>query len=243
MSERATSKRPRATVADRLRAIEEAPVGEKIARVRPVSTGEQWTVTLEGKASFRLAGSVLTELQLGVGEEWTPELAVKARALQGVAFARHDALMIVQRRAVTRKGLIDKLAQKGHARPDADEAAAALERVGLIDDARVADSAARSAVRKGGVGKRLVEQKLRAKGVGPEAAKEAAERAMEGRDVLADALGLARKKARSSMGRGDRRSATRKVAAALARRGFDVDVCRKATKRALDELEGYDDDD
>ncbi len=240
----AKKKRPRATVRDRLRAIEEAPTGEKITRVRPVSGGEMWTITLESKANFRLGSTVLMDLQLGVGEVWSPEVALRARTMQGLALARHDGLMIVQRRAVTSKGLVDKLAQKGHTREDAALAAEALERVGLIDDARVAEAAARSAARKGDVGARLLEQKLRQRGVGMEDAKKAAADALEGRDPMEDALAFARKKARSSMGRVDHVAATRRINGALARRGFDSSVCREATKRALRELAegGYDDD-
>ncbi|MEM1423984.1 MAG: RecX family transcriptional regulator [Planctomycetota bacterium] len=241
--ERPKKKRPRPGVRDRLRAIEEAPTGETVKRVRPVAGGEQWTLTLEGGASFRLGSSVLMELQLGVGEEWTAERALRARGLQGFALARHDGLMIVQRRAVTRKGLVDALAKKGHDRADAGEAAEALERVGLIDDARVAEAAARSASRKGDIGVRLLEQKLMQKGVGREDAKAAAAGALEGRDIMEDALGLARKKARSSAGRLEHDAASRRIAASLARRGFDPETCRQATRRALRECaEGYDGD-
>lgn len=240
--ERRTKKRPRKTVGEWLTLIEEAPIGERIVKVRPVSGGEKWTLVLEGGASFRLGSSSLTELQLGVGEEWTRDRSERARRLEGVGLARHDGLMIVQRRSVTRKGLVDALARKGHARTDADLAAEALERVGLIDDARVAQQAASSIVRRGGVGKRLVEQKLRAKGVSMEEAKKAAADATEGHDPVEDALVLARKKVRSSMGRGDPASVRRKVGAALARRGFDMQTCREATTRAVRELKEEQDD-
>jgi hypothetical protein len=147
--ERTTKKRrPRATVGERLQAIVEAPTGQRVKRVRPVTNGETWTVTLEDGASFRLASAIVTELGLGVGVEWTDALAASARARQGVAMARHDGLMTLQRRAVTAKGLVDTLARKGHAREDAREAVEALARVGLIDDARVAEAAARSIARK-----------------------------------------------------------------------------------------------
>ena len=230
------ARKPRASVQDRLRAIEEAPHDEKITRVRPVADGEQWTVTLESKASFRVGSQLMTDLRLGIGEVWTAEIASRARAMQGFAFARHAGLMIIQRRAVTKKGLVDTLARKGHARTDAEQAAEALQRVGLIDDERVAEAAARSAARKGDVGRRLVEQKLRQKGVGAKDAKAAAERALEGRDAMEDALAFARKKARGSMGRVDHVAATRRIGSALARRGFDPETCREATRRALREL-------
>ena len=244
MSEdRPRKKRPRAGVRERLAAIVEAPTGEAIKKVKPVADGEQWTLTLEGGASFRLGSSVLMELQLGVGEVWTAERALRARGLQGFALARHDGLMVVQRRAVTKKGLVDALARMGHDREDAAAAAAALERVGLIDDKRVAEAAARSASRKGDIGVRLLEQKLMQKGVGREEAKAAASEALEGRDAMEDALGLARKKARSSAGRLEYEVASRRIAASLARRGFDAQTCREATSRALRELrDGYDED-
>ncbi|GAB4515218.1 MAG: hypothetical protein Tsb0013_19740 [Phycisphaerales bacterium] len=242
VEERPKKKRPRVTVRERLLAIEEAPVGASVKRVRPVSNGEQWTITLEGGHAFRLGSSVLTELQVGVGEVWTDERSRRARTLQAFALARHDGLLIVQRRAVTKKGLVDALAKKGHDREDAREAAEALERVGLIDDARVAEAAARSAARKGDLGRRLLEQKLMQKGVGREEARSAAERALEGRDPMEDALALARKKARSVAGRLDHATATRRIGAALARRGFDPETCREATRRALRESggDGYD---
>ncbi len=228
-------RRPRVTPGERIEAIRCAERDQRIKRVKPLADGEHWEIKLENGDAFRLGSALMTQLGLGPGVEWDNERAETAAREQAVAFARHDGLGIVSRRAITRSGLVTALLRKGHAKPDAERAAEILERVGLIDDERVAQAHARSLVRRGGVGARRIEQALRAKGVGGEAARRAATEALDGTDPMEEALAFARKKARTLVHRVEREVAERRIGAALARRGFDAGICREAAKAAVDQ--------
>ncbi len=63
----------------------------------------------------------------------------------------------------------------------------------------------------------------------------AARDATAGRDELEDAVELARKRVARRSGRGDREKEARALHGFLARRGFDMGVCRRAVQRVMRE--------
>lgn len=175
--------------------------------------------------------------------------------------ARYWALRILSRSAVSRGGLIVKLQRKGRGRSGsrgegggaagidlatATRIADDLQAKGFLDDRRYAESVVAAELRRKPAGARLLEMKLRAKRIEPGVAREVVAAAIaeqrtnlrdRDEDPLAPALDLARRKLRTMDGGGgrvDEQAAARRIYSLLARRGFDPDVCREVTRRAID---------
>lgn len=167
----------------------------------------------------------------GVG--WNAMMA--ERAIDGLHAdaARRFAMSSLRKRAQSRGQVIDKLTQRGTPRPIAQRVADELTEVGAIDDAALANAAAHAMVERRPAGRRLIEVKLRGKRLDAGMAKAAAENAVRGRDVLADALAVARKHARSLPEKLDHAARQRRLLGALARRGFESDICFQAVRRTL----------
>ncbi len=172
-------------------------------------------------------------LHLALGAEWTEPLAARVAELGAERAARAEALRRLARRAFSRAGLIDALTRKGHDRKVAQHVVDQLASKGLIDDRAFADAAARDLLARKPAGRRRIESDLRAKRVPGDVAAEAARSAVEGRDPLADALSLIRRRAESGAKRLDPQTLARRLSSLLARRGYDSDTCRKAVATAL----------
>ena len=108
-----------------------------------------------------------------------------------------------------------------------------LVRAGVLDDERLAESLVRRQVQAKPAGKVVLVAKLRQRGIAGGLAKEAVEEGLRGRDLLADAVELARRKVRGSKPGLERQVLERRVFAYLARRGFESEVCRSAVERAV----------
>ena len=108
-----------------------------------------------------------------------------------------------------------------------------LERAGLIDDARLAASLVGSLRRRGGAGRRLMEQKLRARKIGREVSDAAIEGALAGVDPYEEALALARGRAARMKSDTDRAARTRRLHGFLARRGYEGDVCWRVVREVV----------
>lgn len=146
---------------------------------------------------------------------------------------RDVALRLLGARALTVHELRTRLAKRGFA---ADEVAGVCERLlaaGLLDDAALARRAAEAELARRAAGPRLVLMKLLRRGV-ERATAEAAVAAVFGeRDAGADADREAARAVRRLPASVDAAAAWRRVAGALARRGFDAATARAAAERAL----------
>ncbi len=232
----AKKRRERATPRDKLAPLDAIAPGDTIERIKPTRNPERWTLETAAGARATIHTDVLTRHGLGPGVEWTPELACAVRGDQQRALAYADALGVITRSVVTRARLMTKLRSKGHETEAAQAAADRLEHAGLLDDRRASFAAARAiANRNGGAGRRLIESKLRAQGVHESLAREATDEALADRDSLADATALAQKKWRTLRERTDAATAKRRIAAALARRGFDLETVWEAVRRVVRE--------
>ncbi len=78
--------------------------------------------------------------------------------------AKQRALKILERRDVSRKMLLDKLAEKGIEPKDAEEVADWLCGLGVVDDRRFAGLVVRNCARKG-YGERRIREELYQKGI------------------------------------------------------------------------------
>jgi len=114
-----------------------------------------------------------------------------------------------------------------------DELIAAFERLGYLDDARLAEQLVHSGSDRKGQGRKAIAQTLAKRGVAREIADAALEELPD--DDYERALEFARSKASSMRGL-ERDVAVRRLAGQLARRGYGGPVAMNATRQALDEL-------
>lgn len=149
--------------------------------------------------------------------------------------ARRAALASLQRSMCSKKRLMERLSRRGHDRAILEGVCEELRAAGILDEEAMARSAARSMAARRASGVRLIEQKLRSRGIDGETAQRAAREATADRDPLEDATALARKKLAGMSGGLERVVVVRRLSGALARRGFDADVCRRAVERVMGE--------
>lgn len=212
-------------------ALIDVPLGSKIDSLRASSEGRV-SIIIARRSIGTLTVAAVDELGLRAGLEWTPGLASRLAKAFEEDEARQAALRLLAVRPRSRGELLNRLKQK-RIRPALAEALIAeFEAKGMIDDRAFAALYARSVARKP-VGARLVEQKLREKRVAGPLAASAAREALEGRDALAEATDLARRKLAAMPAKLDAPARMRRLIGLLARRGFDGEVSREAVRRAL----------
>lgn len=161
-----------------------------------------------------------------------------------VSAARTVCLNLLTVRARSRAELADELARRDV--PD-ETAATVLDRlveVGLLDDAAFAEQWIRSRHRHRGLGRRVLADELRRKGVDRSTATTAlAEIGRDDERVRADELVRRRL---PSLARVDTTTAARRLVGMLARKGYDAglahDVVRTAMADRAAELDGADDE-
>jgi len=154
--------------------------------------------------------------------------------------AKDRGMAIINRRMVSHRELIDKLVQKGELREDAEQVADWMVEIGLINDVDYAAEIVRHYSARG-YGRRRVEQELHRRGIAREHWTDAlGELPRESDDAIDQFI---QSKLRDA-GLSDRREEKR-VADALARRGYDWDEINAGIRRykaslALDEAIGED---
>ena len=176
-----------------------------------------------------MAGVVLSEQLIGAIDDEVRERLCDRSAVRMLAARGH-----------TRALLERKLVMRGHGRAVAELVSARWQERGAIDDARFAEVAVRNELARKPAGRRLLESKLAAKGVGHADAKPAIDAALADRDEYADALLLARRSVASigralSAGGRDPLVVKRRTLGRLARRGFSNDAVRRAVDTAMRE--------
>ncbi len=154
-----------------------------------------------------------------------------------VAVAREIALRQLTVRARTRSELERAMASRGVPPEAAEQVLERFTELHLVDDADFARSWAASAERRLR-STRVVAQELRTKGVDAETISATLAEVSPDADYRS-ALALGRKKAGSLRGL-DRQVGYRRLAGALARRGFSSDVVRRVVAEVLDGTLGDD---
>ncbi|MDO4784690.1 MAG: regulatory protein RecX [Propionibacteriaceae bacterium] len=139
-----------------------------------------------------------------------------------LAFARRIALAKLATRAHSRAELEAALQKKNVPGEVIEELLGRFGEVGLIDDAQFAADWVRSRHERKHVSRSVLKRELRARGVGEDEIAEALS-PIDGESELAAARAIAQKKA-AAMTHLDEQVRTRRLAAALARRGFGSGV-------------------
>lgn len=145
------------------------------------------------------------------------------------------ALRLLSARERTRHELIAKLTDRDFDRADAESEADRLEAAGLINDAEFARRFVQTQLATKPAGRALLAAKLARRGITGETADTAIAQALAGRDLVADALKLARARLRTIKPGTDPDAVKRRLLGALARRGFNAETARRAFEQALGE--------
>lgn len=155
--------------------------------------------------------------------------------------ARRDALRLLKARPRTRRELSDRLIKKGHAATIIATLLDAFTRAGLIDDAAVARAHAASALQRSPRSETWLRQSLRRRGIEGKLAADIAKESIRDRDPLQDATALAARRLALARRSDPPETTTRRLVAFLVRRGFDLDICRRAVEQAtLHRIESQD---
>lgn len=116
-------------------------------------------VFFEGADLVRLTETEVLEHQLYAGKELSVEEYEALADQSRLTSAKHRAAMLISRTLVSRAELIQRLRQKGERPQDCEAAAAWLEELGMLDDAKTAVTVARHYTAKG-YGRKKIESEL-----------------------------------------------------------------------------------
>jgi regulatory protein len=145
--------------------------------------------------------------------------------------AREMVLRRLERRAYSEAELREVLIKKGVSEAVIAELMSAFKRVGLVDDVAFAQSLVETRHHLGHRSRLAVVQELRRKGVSDEVIDEATE-TIDRESELEQAHALARSKSRS-LAKLEPQVAYRRLAGALARRGFSPSIVAQVTRESL----------
>ncbi len=147
---------------------------------------------------------------------------------------RSLALNILNRRAVSKVQLVRSLTARGHDAAAARALAEEFEQRGLINEQAYAEALANHVLRGKPAGAGLVRRKLAQRGIARPIAESVTRAAGAAQDGRARALELARRLLRRvSLAQADPLARRRRLAGAIARRGFDPAEVRYALEHAL----------
>jgi len=187
------------------------------------------------KAGRRTLGTIHAEevesLRLRPGSAWTGAVAEAVQRLTMKRAARKEAMRALGRRACSSQSMLERLVRHGVVDSIAADVVRDLVRDGWMNDEALAADLAGSAARKPGASRALVEGKLVASGLPTALVHRAVEAAMKDGTAIGQAIGWARRHWGGRTGEAAR-SKSRRIAAGLARRGFDEDTIAAA----LDQL-------
>ena len=148
--------------------------------------------------------------------------------MEPVSEARSAALRLLKFRPRSEAELKSRLSEKGFGDQTVSEVVEEMRRTGLVGDARFARYAATQAAVKP-VGRRLILNVLREKGIAPGLAEEAVQAATQGKEDLERAREAAGRRASALEGL-SREAARRRLFGYLSRRGFSSEVVWKVVK-------------
>jgi regulatory protein len=174
-----------------------------------------------------------TRLGVVPGVRWTSEMASAAEDALREAEARALAESLIARRPRSRRELAGHLARRGHVPAVVERVCGALARAGLLDDAAYARQIADSLLRRSPMGPAAIRARLVRRGVDARLAGDISREALAGTDQDAQALDLARRRARALPKGLDERARRRRLVGYLARRGFDPEIAFSAVDSAL----------
>lgn len=219
---------------DAVRAKVEAAAGRAIDAIVPTARdSSRASVKVGGQVIATLQAARVAELGLVAGRVLDDALAERLVEAAVSDRAQQRALMKLNRRALSEAELRRKLREEGFGDTMIDPALDRLRGAGLVDDEAYGRAVLAALTRGKPAGPRLMQAKLREKGVpGPLAERLVAEAEPERDEQLDGAVALVTKRV-ASMQRLDHATRYRRLLGLLLRRGFDHAIARAAVDRAL----------
>lgn len=200
-----------------------APATTITAIEPPRSDSTMRRVRVGPKTIATVRAADVDSMGLAVGQDWTDQLAQRVQRAVETHQARRAALSLLNRRAYSGGELIDRLARKGHSNQIAGTIAQECATAGSINDEAYGRAIAREAVATKPASQEFLARKLRERGIPDDLAQRIARETLADVDLVEAATQYARKQLHA-MPTVSRTTATRRIAAALARRGFDADT-------------------
>ena len=179
-----------------------------------------------------LSKEVIVDYGLRRNDELTAENIQKIQASQLYHDTYFAAMRLINYRMRTTTELARRLREKKYPDEIIQRVIEKLGSLGLTDDGKFAEIFVAGKVAQKPVGKRELERKLREKGISKETVTMALAEVSGDERQLDLALQAAETKVRS-LGRYDAAKRKEKLAAFLARRGFDWDIIKKAIAQVL----------
>ncbi|PIU44640.1 MAG: hypothetical protein COS95_07895 [Ignavibacteriales bacterium CG07_land_8_20_14_0_80_59_12] len=211
-----------------------------ITKIEPQrKRSQRKSIFLDGEFAFGIHDEVLLKFGLRHGDSLTPERVAEITAYEEFRSAREKALRLLNRRPRTEKEIRTKLLAVDYGEETVQKVVEQLCDTGLLDDSLYAVMYARDIMARRPVGKPVLKQKLRLKGI-PENTILAVIREVfpDDEQAFAFARALAAKrlerqeKIRSIGREADALKRRKQIADFLARRGFGWDTVR----RVLDDI-------
>jgi regulatory protein len=147
--------------------------------------------------------------------------------------AKETILNILSMVAKSRKQLFDRLLEKGYSAEIANQALDRLAEVGIVDDVSFANLWASTRHSSSGLAPYAIKRELTLKGIDEDIVMDALS-VFDDEALEARALEIAISKAKTA--RGERNAKIKKVASAVARKGYNSSVAFKVAKQALEML-------
>ncbi len=202
----------------------------RIESIEKARKGVKYSVSLDDGTALLLSREVIVDFGLRKNDELNREMVASITEAQLYHNAYYAAGRLLDYRMRTRSELDQRLLKKGYPIKVVEKVIEKMSQLGLIDDSRFADAFIASKIAAKPIGRRELERGLREKGISKEAAQTAVLQVSDEDTQLELAMKAARTKMRS-LRRFEPRKRQEKIVAFLARRGFDWDVIKKATRK------------
>lgn len=216
--------------------------GPTITSISTPTKAEPLVTVRAGRRRWVVLPGDAPALALATGATLTSEIeSVLDRAAEYCTL-RAAAVQWVNKQALSRAVIEKRAAGKGFTHEAVTRLLVEFSALGLIDDAGLARQAASAEVARKPIGPSLLLARLERRGIESELAETATMAELGGRDLLADAMVLVRKKLGQEGGVDDA-GTRRRIAGLLARRGFDAELAERAITAVMGEAADRGDDD
>ena len=207
---------------------------QTITRIEPLGRRKlEAALELDEQPWATLDMETLVREHLATGLALSAERIEQVLATDAFVRARKSAASFSSQTPRTRRELEQHLRQKRFPAAAIEAALAALAESGTLDESRAAEGHVRKR-RRGHFGPRRIEAELRGRGVPAELARTSLNQAIEGVDLKAECLDLARKQAAKLSDLSDPKQ-RRKLHDWLLRRGYAGEAVSEAVRKLLRE--------
>lgn len=195
---------------------------------------DSYLVTLASGESIRVAGPLLKQNALRVGQALDPVRYRESLLREAYSFALEKAVWLLSQRDYSRHSLEDKLMKSGYDELTVHQVTDYLIKRRFLDDRRYAEALLRR--KQGKSGTNRIAMELRAKGVDQDLASQTLAQFSQDDELEAARIQAVSYLAHKKL---EPREAYRRTIAFLARRGYPYEVAKKAYALASGEAEDW----